>query len=101
MGTGTVHGHHKRGSDIWCQGRTTHGWFRGSDGIIYCVHVNMWKTWVGGDARWVIVPKARINIIGDCVRINRRLIRRISGMVLEKCHDVIDVGINSVNKVIF
>ena len=82
MGKGTVHGHHKLGSGILCQGRTTHGWCRGSDGIRYCVHVNMWKTWVGGDVRWVIVPKSRINIIGDCVRKNRRLIGRISGMVL-------------------
>ena len=26
--------------------------------------------------RWVLVPKARIKIIGDCVRINRRLMVR-------------------------
>ena len=54
-----------------------------------------------GDVRWVLVPKSRIKIFGDCVSINRRLIGRISGMVLEKCLDVIDVIINSVHKVLF
>ena len=61
----------------------------------------MWKTWVDGDVRWVLLPKSIINIICDCDRRNRRLIRRILGMVLDKCRDVIDVGINSIHKVIF
>ena len=98
---GTEHGHHKRGSGIWCQGCTTHGWCRGSDGIRDYVHVNMWKTWVDGDVRWVLLPKSIINIICDCYRRNRRLIRRISRMVMDKCRDMIDVGINSIHKVIF
>ena len=38
-----------------------------------------------GYVRWVLVPKYRIKIIAECVRINRRLIRRISGLVLDKC----------------
>ena len=54
-----------------------------------------------GGAWWFLVPKARINIIGECVRINRRVMGRISGVVLEKCRDVIDVVINIVHKVIF
>ena len=76
-GTGIGHGHKKIGSGTWCQGRTIHGWCRGSDGIRNCVHVNMWKTWVDGDIRWVLVPKSIIKIIGDCGRITRRLIGRI------------------------
>ena len=35
-----------------------------------------------GYVRWVLVPKYRIKIFGDCVRINRRLIGRISEVVL-------------------
>ena len=54
-----------------------------------------------GYVRWVLVPKSIINTIGDCVSINRNLIGRISGVVLEKCLDVIDVIINSVHKVLF
>ena len=81
-GTGTGHGHHKIDIGIWYQVRTTHGWCKGSDGIRDFVHINMWKTWVGGDIRWVIVPKARINIFGNCVRKKRNLIGIISGMLL-------------------
>ena len=51
-----------------------------------------------GDVRWVLVPKPRIKIIGDCVRINRMLIGRISGMVPEKCRDVIELGLDKWNK---
>ena len=61
----------------------------------------MWKTWVDGDLRWVILPKSIIKIICDCDRRNRRLIRIISGMVMDKCRDVIDVGINIIHKVLF
>ena len=51
--------------------------------------------------RWVIVPKSRIKIIDVFVRINRREMGRISGVVLEKFRDVIYVIINSVHKVLF
>ena len=75
-------------SGTWFQGITTYGWYRGSKGIRDRVQVNMWKTWVGGGAWWFLVPKARIKIIGDCVRLNTRLMVRISGVVLEKSRDV-------------
>ena len=61
----------------------------------------MWKTWVDGDVRWVLLPKSIIKIICDYDRRNRRLIGIIPGMVLYKCRDVIDVGINIIHKVIF
>ena len=73
----------------------------GSDGIRYCVHINMCKTWVGGDVRWFLVPIFIINLIGEFGRINRRLIGIISGVVLDNCRDLIDFGINIVHKLFF
>ena len=54
-----------------------------------------------GDVRWVLVPQVRVYTISYCASIKQRLMGRISGVVLEKCRDVIDVIIRSVHNVIF